>query len=215
MHLGEVDRLLDRGSGVVGLGLGDVGPRQFTLEALVHLAERPRDAHVDAGDERRLARVGFGDDDAADAGARERVDEREGSVHGTHAPVEPELAEDAEIVEDARGESLVGTGERDRDGELEPGAGLAHVGGREVDGDAPHGPVEVRREQRGAHALARLASGRVGESDDRVARQAARHVHLDRDDLSVDPTQRGAADEREHNASSRRRRRRPEWRVRR
>ena len=49
-----------------------------------------------------------------------------------------------------------------------------------------------------------LASGCVGESDDRVARQAARHVHLDRDDLSVDPTQRGAADEREHNASSRR-----------
>ena len=53
--------------------------------------------------------------------------------------------------------------------------------------------------------LARLAPGRVGEPDDRVARQAARHVHLDRDDLSVDPTQRGAADEREHNASSRRR----------
>ena len=138
----------------------------------MQLAERPRDAHVDAGDERGFQRVRFGDDDAGDAGARERVDERERAVHRADASVEAELAEDAEIVEDAGGESLVGARERDRDRELEPGTGLAHVGGREVDGDALHRPVEVRREQRGADTLARFAPGRVGESDDRVARQA-------------------------------------------
>ena len=61
------------GSGVVGLGLGDVRPRQLHPSG-TGAARRAiaRDAHVDTGDERRLARVGFGDDDAAHACARAR-----------------------------------------------------------------------------------------------------------------------------------------------
>ena len=167
----------------------------------MQLAERARDAHVDAGDERGFECVRLRHDDARDAGPRERVDEREGAAHRADASVEAELAEHAELVEDTGREPIVGTGERDRDRELQPGSGLAHVGRREVDGDALHRPLELRRQERGADTLARFAPGRVGQADDRVARQSARDVDLDRDHLTVDTNQRGAANEREHTSS--------------
>ena len=85
--------------------------------------------------------------------------------------------------------------------ELQTGSGLANVGWCEVDGDALHRPLELRGEERGADVFRRFAPGRVGEADDRVARQPARHVDLDRDHLTVDTTQRCAANEREHAGS--------------
>ena len=49
------------------------------------------------------------------------------------------------------------------------------------------GYCEIRRQQRGAHALARFASGRVGQTDDRVAGKATRHVDFHGHDPTVDP----------------------------
>ena len=82
--------------------------------------------------------------------------------------------------------------ERERDRELEARAGLAHRGGGEVDGDPLVRPRDVRRLHRGAHPLARLAPGGVGQADDGVAGQAVGDVHLDGDAESLDAEQGGA-----------------------
>ena len=60
------------------------------------------------------------------------------------------------------------------------------------------GHVKVRREERGAHTLARLAHGGVGEPDDGVRGQAGGDVDLDGDGLAVDPDERCTADRGEH-----------------
>ncbi len=87
---------------IVGGGIGRLGPRRLALQARVQLAERARDAHVDARDERGLRRVRGGDDDVLDAGARQRVDERDRADDRADAAVETELAEHRDAVEHAR-----------------------------------------------------------------------------------------------------------------
>lgn len=59
------------------------------------------------------------------------------------------------------------------------GALLAHVGGREVDGDAPEGELEACILDAGADAFAGFLDGRVGQADDVEGRQATADVDLD------------------------------------
>ena len=109
-----------------------------------------------------------------------RVDERERARDRSHRAVETELAEHADAVEHARrAVRRRRSSSASAIASSEPGAGLAHRRGREVHRDALDRERESRRQQRGAHALARLPPGRVGQPDDRVAGQAAGHVHLD------------------------------------
>jgi hypothetical protein len=68
----------------------------------------------------------------------------------------------------------------------------------EVDRDSLHGEREVGRQQRGAHALTRLAHSRVGEPDDVVRGQTRRDVDLDGDRLPVDPDERCTANRGKH-----------------
>ena len=60
------------------------------------------------------------------------------------------------------------------------------------------GKGEIRRQQRGADTLARLAHRGVGQPDHGVRGQALRHVDLDGDRLPVDSDERGTADRGEH-----------------
>ena len=78
-----------------------------------------------------------------------------------------------------------------RDREVERGAGLALLGGREVDGDPPRRVDEARVPDRAADPLAGLLQRGVRQADDREARQAARDVDLDPDHAPVEADDRG------------------------
>ena len=86
----------------------------------------------------------------------------------------------------------------DRDRQVEARARLAHVRGREVDGDALLRKAELRVEQRRPHALARLAHGAVRQADERERRQAAADVDLDGDLVAADALQGEGGDGGEH-----------------
>ena len=200
-HVDEVEGFV--GLGVFGgFGLGCVGPGLFAFEALVQLSEAAGDAHVHTRYEVGFGCVRGGDDHAGGSGPAERVDEGEGSHDGADGAVEAELAEHADAVEHAGGQPAVGTRERKRDCELEAGPALAYRCGREVHRDAFHGVGQAGREQRGANAFARFASGRVGEADDRVAGQAARHVDFHGHDATDHTFEHCAVHRSEHATTS-------------
>ena len=100
------------------------------------------------------------------------------------------------------GQAAVGARERERDRELEPRSGLAHRCGREVHRDAFHRVGQPGREQRGADPFARLASGGVGEADDRVAGKAARHVDFHGHDATDHSFEHCAVHRSEHATTS-------------
>ena len=74
--------------------------------------------------------------------------------------------------------------------------------GREVHGEPLLRELEPGVEQRRAHALARLAHGRVGQPDERERRQPAADVDLDGDLAAVDALEREGGDAGEHAADA-------------
>ena len=80
-------------------------------------------------------------------------------------------------------------------GQVEAGAFLAHVGGREIDGDAFVGIAEAGVDERALDALAAFPDGDVGHADhDGIPRVAGcEHVDFDIDQVSIDAVNRGAA----------------------
>ena len=78
----------------------------------------------------------IGHDDAAHAALAREHRGREHAGHRAHRAVEAELAEHEQAVEQiARSYMLVGDQDRQRGRQIERAAGLAQIGGREVDGD--------------------------------------------------------------------------------
>ena len=148
--------------------------------------------------ERRLGDVGRGNDHRVGPGGAKRVDQREHARHWADRPVEPQLAEDADPVEDAVGQLAGGGDEAEGDRELESRAGLANTTRREVHRDPLERELDRGRQQRRAHALARLADCGVRQPHDVIAGKTRRHVDLDRDDVTVDAGERGAANRGEH-----------------
>ena len=88
------------------------------------------------------------------------------------------------------------------DGQVERRALFAHVGRREVDGDAPRGELVVRVDDRRAHALATLLHGRVGQPDDGEGRRGRHDVGFDGDGVAVETRQRFALDAGQHARSA-------------
>ncbi len=110
----------------------------------------------------------------------------ERSRHGPQAPIESELA-DCGVASEGVGWDLPRCrehGERDRQVESRPL--LAKVGGREVDGDPPQWPLELRRGNATPNPLLCLLTGPVGQTDNRKARQAVLKVRLDFDPAWVE-----------------------------
>jgi len=77
---------------------------------------------------------------------------------------------------------------------------LRHVGGREVDGDAPGRQRQARGNQRRAHALAGLGDGLVGQAHDVERREARRDLNLDIDGAGLDALERHGGDALNHAA---------------
>ena len=138
---------------------------------------------------------------------------RRGVGQGDHArdvpqrSVEPELAAEGKVLR-AGGVDLAGGDEQPhRDGQVQPGAALAHSRGRQVDRDAPERPGQTAGQDGGTHPVARLAHRRVGQADDGEAGKAVGHVDLDGDAAAHGSAQRGRGDGGKH-AEERSRRRR-------
>ena len=83
-------------------------------------------------------------------------------------------------------------------GQIERGAGLAHVGRREVDRDAVRRKLEAGVADRAPHAVAALAHAGVGQADHREDRHAERDVHLDVDRAGLDAEERRRPQTGEH-----------------
>ena len=117
-----------------------------------------------------------------------RGDQRPG--HRPHAAVERELAERRDAVEGIR-RQLVRRGEdRQRDRQVEARSLLAQSGGCEVDGDAPHGKLELSGRNAAPHPFLRLLAGAVCETDDRERRPRQFEAGLDLDPAWLEPDER-------------------------
>src|SRR5690606_11980718 len=95
-------------------------------------------------------------------------------------------------------------GREDAEGhrQVEGGAFLAQVGGREVDGDAPAGRLVTRVLEGREHAFARLLDGRVGKPHQTEARQSEGDVDLDGDGHRLDALEGAAVKYRKHAGGS-------------
>ena len=91
-------------------------------------------------------------------------------------------------------------------GRSRPGAAFADARRGQVDGDPAERPRQPAREDGGAHAVACLPDGRVGQADDRESGQPVGDVDLDRDstaESAVSVADSTAASMRENGRGSR------------
>ena len=183
---------------VVGVGVRDRAGRATALRPSSTRAARRAiagDAHVNVGHERGLGRVGGGNDHAAGTGcARPRRPAR-----ACPRPVAPCRRDRARRARPRRRALRAGrpssalvsasaTASSSPDPALRIDAGARFTVTR-LDRERA-----ARREQRGAHALARFPPGRVGQADHGVSGQAVRHVDLDAHDAAVDTFQHRTVD---------------------
>ena len=184
MDLRQVDIGIAFGLGV--FDLRHVGPRFLAPQTRHQLGQMRHRLDDMAVDQLRLDRAGARYDDR---GGTEGVDQREHTDDLADRAVEAELTEEADVAYVVRRELLGGDQNADRHGEIECGTALAQARRCEVDRVAALEPGQSTRLHGRPHAVARLATGAVGLTDDREPGQATRNVDLDRDGPTIDPEQ--------------------------
>ena len=174
-------------------------PFLLALQARAELAEVAGGAHVHVADQRGLGRVRQRHDDRSGAAAR-RARRRARACPAPRAPMPsrpsspstatPSSTPAGSSSAAARSPSATASSSPEPDLRTPPGARLTVM--RCI------GNAELRRQQRGAHPLARLAHRGVGQPDHVVRGETRRHVDFDGDGLPVDADERGTADRGEH-----------------
>ncbi len=182
----------------IGGGIGWIGPRGLALQAEVELAEAARDPDQRARHECRLGAFAAGTTTCSTPVRTSASTSASVPTTGRTPPSRPSSPSTPTPSSAPAGSPPPAHVERERDAELEPGAGLAHRRGREVHRHPLLRVLETGRQQGRAHPLARLPPGRVGQTDDRVAGQTPGDVHLDGDDPAVDAFEHGTAHGCEH-----------------
>jgi hypothetical protein len=159
-----------------------------------HLGERRRELDAHARCERDLAAVLARRDHARAARATECEHLRECAADAAHAPVERQLAEQAEAGE-RLGRERAGCGQDpDRDRQIETRPRLAQRRRREVHRDAAIRERQPDRGNGGAHAGRTLPHRRLRQPDHVDARQLRADADLDLDRHAVDADQRASHD---------------------
>ena len=128
-------------------------------------------------DQRGLAAVVARHDHAA-SGARRVQHRRQHAMHGAQFARKRELAEEFVLRERIARNAAVRGEDAERDRQIEAAAVLGQVGRREIDRDLALRIVELRVEDRGAHAIARFLDRGFGQTDDRSAGQPAGQMHF-------------------------------------
>ena len=178
---------------------------------------RRRGAHRALAAQRRddLGEVGDGvDGDAVDDGglgcARGRQDDApqagragahgrgEHAAHRADGSVEAELADHEQARERGVGDHALGGQHGEGDRQVEAAAGLAQVGGREVDGDLLERQIVADGLERALDPRRAFLHRRRGQADDAVLRQSAIDRTFDVDELGVDADQGAGGDSRDH-----------------
>src|SRR5581483_2672254 len=135
-----------------------------------------------------------------DRGGIDGVHEREHAGHAPDGAVEAELADEAHPLDRSRRHIARRDEKTDGDREVETRADLAQAGRRQVHRDPLVRPPQPGTDEGRPHTVAGLAAGRVGQPDEREARDADGHVHLDGDGMTVHPEQRGRRNARQHDS---------------
>ena len=189
-HIGEVCIVVLYGSRRFGRPLGNPIERALAAKEPHRLREMVDREHVDAADERRLARVRAREQDRALARLRRRHRARERAANPPDRAVERQLAEQAHLAESFLRDPAVCGEHAERDREIEARPGFAEMGRREVDRDPLHRPFLVARENRGSDPFARFLDRRVGQSHQRELGKARGECDLDLDGIAVEPDDR-------------------------
>jgi hypothetical protein len=119
-------------------------------------------------------------------------------ANGVDAAIERQLAEHDGVCNRVAGEWSRGRQQTKGDRKVEGRPGLAHVGRRQIDGDAVVRELESRVANGRPHPVAAFAHRCVGQADHREVRQAKRDVHLDQHWEGIDPEHGGATEAGKH-----------------
>ena len=159
--------------------------------------------HLNAFDDRGLARVRFRHHDFSYPALARRQRRRERPAHRTHAAIERQLPKENVVVENFAEKCPLAAENPQRHRQIERGAFLANIGGREIHGDRMlEWKIEAAVSQRGFDALAAFLHGVVRQADDVEAEFIGlRHVHLNLDEVGVDSKNRGAEGLEEHSGT--------------
>jgi len=165
------------------------GRSTFAAEVGDRLGEVTHRYRLDARERDFRPRLG-GADEAAEPRAARAFGSRECAGYRAQASVECELSDRRVAVEAVAWDLVRGGQDGERDREIEARPLLAEIRGREVDGDAAPGPLELGGGDAAADAVLRLLAGAVGKADDRERRHAVRQVRFDLDAARVEPEER-------------------------
>jgi hypothetical protein len=105
------------------------------------------------------------------------------------------------VLDERRLDDAGGREDAQRHGKIEGRADLAHLCGRQVDHDPIHGKLEPAIPDRGAHAVAALTHGGVGQPNCDKGRQAGGDVDLYEDVVGPMPNTVARAHARQHGSS--------------
>lgn len=194
-HVGEIDHV-----GPARIGAHLFGARQLVRarEPARHLGQRGGGVDRHVGQRCRfrgaLARQHHRSYLARAGEARHR----QASGHAAQRAVERQLAEEQHPIERAHRDDLLRGEDPDGDREIERGAVLAHVGGREVDRHLARGQLPAGVGDRRAHAHAALLDRARAQPDEVVAGQAERDIDLGADRVRLDAEESGRMNLREH-----------------
>ena len=190
---GGARRAAPRAAGLLGAPVGALDDRagagrQFSSVVLDELADVVDRAHAGPRDEGGLAGGGGGHDDVGHTGLDGGAHGRQDAAHGMDGAVQSELADVDGAVQHrqgATGQQRAGAENGQGQGQVEPGAGLAQIGRRQVDRQPLLAPCDAAGGQCRAYALARLAHGGVGEPHEGEAGQALARVGLDVHEMAL------------------------------
>ena len=166
---------------------GDGLERFRRIDQVHGLRQRFHAEDANAFDHCSFARIGFRHYDILDAAVTCRESRGQRAAHRTHAAIEREFAEKHVRIENFAEEASLAAGESQRHGQIECGAFLADVGGREIDRDrVPRRKIESAIAQSGANAFAAFFHGNVRQADDcEMPFVCGHHVNLGLDEIRV------------------------------
>jgi hypothetical protein len=199
MDVGEVDADRFRAAG----GRGRVG-RTVAAEAggIVQrgdgIPERADGVQLDARDHRRFAAIAARKEQGPVAFAPRRGGDRQHAARRLDPAVQRQRADEQHVGNLPPPDDAGGGEHTQRDRQVERRALLAHVGRREIDGDAVRRELESGIANRAADPVAALADAGVGQADHREAGQSVGDVDFDVNRAGLDAVDGSGPDAREH-----------------